>query len=422
MKITVSKTPTVSVIVPIYKVENYLTQCIESIRSQTLKELEIILIDEGDADACRKIIDYYEKTDPRVIACHDRHGGYGASVNKGIELAKGTYLSIIESDDFIDPAMYSELVAYAQSLDAEVVQGPFYEWADGMPEVYRNGKEFLMPGADFIATHVPQNATYRLADFPAQLAWHPSIWTGLYKTAYVRKQRIRFDEKGPYLDHKFRFLMLRSAERIAWYHKPFYHWRLTNPSSTNAAWNTAAAIDRWTDLHHILHTDHELFDVVAPYMIKEEYANTFSRICLEKCSDEQIARMKENICDYTTEQIICSPVLNSREKKYLTDLQKGKIHPRKFYLMPRFKQFAYYVSDHSRRNRIFGVSILSYMLGICLNFHPLCMILAMSMTILYVLSAGIESLITEYKEKRSIFIHKKVFSSENASTKGKREK
>lgn len=405
MNTTVCKTPTVSVIVPIYKVENYLTQCIESIRSQTLKELEIILIDEGDADVCRKIIDYYEQIDSRVIACHDKHGGYGASVNKGIEQAKGKYISIIESDDFIDPNMYFELVAYAASLDAEVVQGPFYEWSDGIPETYNNGDECLMPGADFISAHVPQNATYRLVDFPAQLAWHPSIWTGLYKTDYIRKQRICFDEKGPYLDHKFRFLMLRNAGRIAWYPKPFYHWRLTNPSSTNAVWHTAAAVDRWTELHSILRADQSLFNAIAPYMIKEEYINTFLRIYLEKCPGEQIARMKENIADYTNEQIIDSPVLNVREKKYLTDLKEGKIHSQRFYLTPRFKQFVYYVSDHSKRNTIFGISVLSYLAGICLDFHWICMVLAISTTILYILSAGIEILSDEYKEKRSVFIH-----------------
>ena len=74
----------VSIIVPIYKVEKYLVQCIDSIINQTLKDIEIILVDEGDKDACRYIIDHYEQTDNRVVAIHKKNGGYGASVNNGM--------------------------------------------------------------------------------------------------------------------------------------------------------------------------------------------------------------------------------------------------------------------------------------------------------------------------------------------------
>lgn len=97
------KQPKISVIVPIYKVEKYLVQCIDSILNQTLKDIEVILVDEGDRDACRFIIDHYEQNDKRVKAIHEKNGGYGASVNKGMEIAVGEYISIIESDDFIEP-------------------------------------------------------------------------------------------------------------------------------------------------------------------------------------------------------------------------------------------------------------------------------------------------------------------------------
>ena len=122
--------PKVSVIVPIYKVEKYLVQCIDSIINQTLKDIEIILVDEGDMDACRYIIDHYEQTDSRVKTIHEKNGGYGASVNKGLDIATGEYVAIVESDDFIEPEMYEEMYAYAKKLDADIVNTPYYEYWD----------------------------------------------------------------------------------------------------------------------------------------------------------------------------------------------------------------------------------------------------------------------------------------------------
>lgn len=111
-----AKQPKISVIVPIYKVEKYLVQCIDSILNQTLKDIEVILVDEGDRDACRFIIDHYEQNDKRVKAIHEKNGGYGASVNKGMEIAVGEYISIIESDDFIEPTMYEEMYKKLKNL------------------------------------------------------------------------------------------------------------------------------------------------------------------------------------------------------------------------------------------------------------------------------------------------------------------
>lgn len=119
------KQPKVSIIVPVYKVEKYLVQCLDSIVGQTLKDIEIIIVDEGDKDACRYIIDHYEQADKRVIAIHEKNGGYGASVNKGLAIAKGEYIGIVESDDFIAPEMYEEMYNYAKKLDADIVKTPY---------------------------------------------------------------------------------------------------------------------------------------------------------------------------------------------------------------------------------------------------------------------------------------------------------
>ena len=116
----------ISVIVPVYKVEKYLKQCVDSILSQTYKNLEIILIDDGSPDNCPKIIDEYAKKDRRIIAVHQKNGGYGKAVNHGLGIAKGKYIAIVEPDDYIAPDMYESLIQLAIETDADIIKSSFY--------------------------------------------------------------------------------------------------------------------------------------------------------------------------------------------------------------------------------------------------------------------------------------------------------
>ena len=100
------KSPLISVVVPIYKVEKYLPQCIESIINQTYQNLEIILVDDGSPDNCPQICDDYAAKDKRIRVIHQPNGGLGKAYNNGIATAKGDYIGLVESDDFIEPDMY----------------------------------------------------------------------------------------------------------------------------------------------------------------------------------------------------------------------------------------------------------------------------------------------------------------------------
>lgn len=98
--------PDISVVVPIYGVEKYLKQCVDSILNQTFKNMEVILVDDGSRDRCPQMVDEYAAQDARVVAIHQPNGGYGKAVNAGIARARGKYIGIIESDDWIAPDMY----------------------------------------------------------------------------------------------------------------------------------------------------------------------------------------------------------------------------------------------------------------------------------------------------------------------------
>ena len=99
----------ISIIVPVYKVEKYLCKCVDSILSQTYKNIEVILVDDGSPDLCGKICDSYLKKDNRVKVIHKSNGGLSSARNAGIEIAKGEYIGFVDADDYIDSRMYEIL-------------------------------------------------------------------------------------------------------------------------------------------------------------------------------------------------------------------------------------------------------------------------------------------------------------------------
>lgn len=104
------KQPLISVIVPVYKVERYLEQCIESILHQTYRQLEIILVDDGSPDRCGDICDCYAEQDSRIRVIHQANGGLSCARNAGLAIATGDYIGYVDSDDYLLPTMYEELL------------------------------------------------------------------------------------------------------------------------------------------------------------------------------------------------------------------------------------------------------------------------------------------------------------------------
>ena len=97
--------PKVSIVVPVYRVECYLDRCVQSLVNQTLKEIEIILVDDGSPDKCPQMCDEYAKKDYRVKVIHKQNAGLGMACNSGIEVATGDYIAFCDSDDYVDVKM-----------------------------------------------------------------------------------------------------------------------------------------------------------------------------------------------------------------------------------------------------------------------------------------------------------------------------
>ena len=122
----------ISIIIPVYNVENYLNRCIDSVLSQTYKNLEIILIDDGSTDSSSKICDFYQEKDRRVIAYHKRNEGQGIARNYGIDRSKGEYIMFVDSDDWIDPRMCEKLMSLCNTYKRDITGCAYsIDFADG---------------------------------------------------------------------------------------------------------------------------------------------------------------------------------------------------------------------------------------------------------------------------------------------------
>lgn len=121
----------ISVVIPVYKVEKYLDECILSIINQTYKNLEIILVDDGSPDKCGEICDNYSKIDNRIVVIHKENGGLSDARNVGIEIATGNYISFIDSDDYVNLKYFEILYNNIKKYDADVSICSYLKFYDG---------------------------------------------------------------------------------------------------------------------------------------------------------------------------------------------------------------------------------------------------------------------------------------------------
>lgn len=225
--------PKVSVVVPIYKVERYLRQCIDSILAQTLQEIEVILVDDGSPDACPAIVDEYAAGDARVVAVHQPNGGYGKAVNHGISLARAPYIGIIESDDWIEPTMYEKLYTRATATGADVVKCMFWKYDSTRPEGQQNELYTSRVGDLRTAPDSP----FRPCDWAPIFAFHASLWSNLYRADFLRRIPIIETAGAGYQDFPFIMEVLARAQTMSVVKEPLLHYRVEEGQGSSTTCN-----------------------------------------------------------------------------------------------------------------------------------------------------------------------------------------
>lgn len=144
--------PQVSVIVPVYKVEKYLRECVDSILAQDFADYELILVDDGSPDSCPQLCDQLAETDARIRVVHKANGGLSSARNAGLDVACGSYVMFIDSDDVILPRMISEMLTLLNESHADVVTTPLKTWGGPRRNIMCFSEVTEFTGAEALAT------------------------------------------------------------------------------------------------------------------------------------------------------------------------------------------------------------------------------------------------------------------------------
>ena len=220
-----SRDEMISVIVPIYKVEDYLERCLDTILNQSYKNLEIILIDDGSPDSCGTICDKYAKQDNRIIVIHQRNKGLAETRNVGVENAKGNYIVFIDSDDYIEIGMIETLYTNLKKYDADIS-------CCGHLEVYPNGYKERNCSVDFVKVYTPESA---LHCFLYTNEIDVVSWNKLYKKHLF--EGVVFPLGKLYEDHYTIYRLLDKANKIVYDSKPQYNYCKRDSSIGGVAFN-----------------------------------------------------------------------------------------------------------------------------------------------------------------------------------------
>ena len=256
-------TPKVSILVPIFNVEKYLRQCLDSVVNQSLKDIEIICINDGSTDSSPEIIKEYAKNDPRFVVINKTNSGYGDSMNKGLEKASGEYIGIVESDDWVDVDMFENLYNIAVQNDVEVVKSNFYFYSG----LGNTNKKFQL--VNRVDSEKVINPLETISVFFPQAA----IWTGLYKKSFLNKNAITFlpTPGASYQDTGFNFKVWASANKAYLTNDAYLHYRIDNDnSSVKSKGKIFAVVDELTDMYRFAkETKH--FDQLKPILFQRKY-------------------------------------------------------------------------------------------------------------------------------------------------------
>ncbi|MDR2870295.1 MAG: glycosyltransferase [Deferribacteraceae bacterium] len=213
--------PKISIIVPVYNVETYLRQCLDSLVAQTIRDIEIIIVNDGSTDSSPQIINEYAAKDSRVKPLHQPNGGYGKAMNAGIATATGDYIGIVESDDWVELDMFERLYDNAAKHDVDICRAKHYN--------YRAGES--QPDANSIIEQLADRVLHPETDTEVfKLGF--AVWSAIYKRSFI--QNIKFLETpgASYQDISFSIIVLAMASSVYLIDCCLLHYRTDNANSS----------------------------------------------------------------------------------------------------------------------------------------------------------------------------------------------
>lgn len=270
----------VSIIVPIYNVEKYVERCIDSIINQTLKEIEIILVDDGSTDNSGKICDEYARRDERIKVIHKKNGGQCSARNVGLDIAKGEYIGFVDSDDFIKLYMYEILYLQINKYNADIIKCNFVDVIDGQIKQYEE--------SNLTTIYDTEKAFYNFINEPYRFNKHfkAIMWDGLYKTKLF--EEIRFPEGFIYEEGYVLPKLFLKSNKLVHLDKNLYYY-VKNKKGTMAQGlneNGLKSIDDWKEIHYLLYDKYPMLNKYTAYRWIDKYLNLYKSLYYRKDIDK----------------------------------------------------------------------------------------------------------------------------------------
>ena len=309
-------TPKLSIIIPTYNVRRYIAQCMSSVQEQTLKDIEIIVGDGGSDDGTLEFLQDVAKQDPRIFMISRKGSGYGQSMNECMDAARGEYIGIVESDDFVDPSMFERLYVQACQYDADIVKSDYYCFFDDPNGTQRKWKvKTALSKRDYHRVFTPSEEarTFRFG---------MNTWCGIYRREFLNTHHVRHNQTqgGSYQDNGFWFQGFALASRVVVIPEAFYYYRQDNPNSSinnpgkvfticdeyDFIWENMSPRSQWTP------------SVEKAYWMARFGAYMFS---LNRVGDEFklpfLYRMQQDFLPLCSQGIYGDAVFSGREKKLI---------------------------------------------------------------------------------------------------------
>lgn len=217
--------PLISVIVPIYNVEKYLARCVDSIVNQTYKNLEIILVDDGSPDLCPQMCDDYAEKDSRIKVVHKKNGGLSDARNAGMAVAKGEYISFIDSDDYVSDDFFECLLDVMNKENSDIAEC-------SVVKLYEDNRFDEFSDDLSVKTYDTQDAMSVLI---AENPFHQHVWNKLYKTELVRDIPYAVGKLNE--DEFWTYQVFGRANKVSKLNKTMYYYFQRNSSIMGVGYN-----------------------------------------------------------------------------------------------------------------------------------------------------------------------------------------
>lgn len=235
--------PFISIVVPIYNMEQYLPRCLDSLLNQSLREIEVVSVNDGSSDGSLDVLEKYAAVDSRLMIVNSPNQGVSAARNLGLAYCRGEYIGFVDPDDWIDGEMYEEMLAAARNEDADIVMCAYVREFG----THSKPKPFpLSDGTIYRGDDVQTQMTRRLvgpldaeAASPEHLDAWGTVWSKLYRAKLLRDAQCSFTDLkliGSNEDTLFNIAAFGAAKSFIFLNRPYYHYWRANEGSITATY------------------------------------------------------------------------------------------------------------------------------------------------------------------------------------------